>query len=182
MKALPEKGRIGIHNRSYYEEVLVVRVHPELLMAQRLPETIRESKGIWRQRFDQINGFEKYLVANGVVVLKFYLNVSRREQKKRFLERIDRPDKNWKFSQQDVRERAFWKDYMRAYQDMFTHTSTKWAPWYIVPADHKWFTRVAVAGVINQTLEDLDLQYPKFSAVKRKDLLAARRLLVSERG
>ena len=181
MKALPERGRIGIHNRSYYEEVLVVRVHPELLMSQRLPDAIKKSKGIWRQRFDQINGFERYLVANGVVVLKFYLNVSMREQKKRFLERIDRRDKNWKFSQQDVRERAFWKEYMRAYQDMFTHTSTRWAPWYIIPADNKWFTRVAVAGVINQTLEDLDLQYPRFSAAKRKDLMAARRLLTRER-
>ena len=180
MKALPERGRIGIHNRSYYEEVLVVRVHPELLMAQPLPDEIKKNRQIWTQRFDQINGFEKYLVANGIVVLKFFLNVSKREQKKRFLERIDRREKNWKFSRQDVKERAFWKDYMRAYRDIFTHTSTTWAPWYIVPADNKWFTRIAVAGVINQTLEDLNLQYPRFNAGKRKDLLAARRLLTRE--
>jgi PPK2 family polyphosphate:nucleotide phosphotransferase len=179
VKALPERGRIGIHNRSYYEEVLVARVHPEILAAQQLPPRATEH-GIWRRRFDEINAFEKYLVDNGTIVLKFFLHVSRAEQKKRFLDRLDRPEKNWKFSYGDVKERAFWNDYMRAYEDAFTHTSTRHAPWYIVPADHKWFMRLAVASVIVHTLERLDLRFPEVSTAKRADLDRARDLLRAE--
>ena len=179
-KAMPERGRIGIHNRSYYEEVLVARVHPQILASQQLPEAVK-SDGIWRQRFDQINCMERYLVDNGIVVLKFYLHVSKKEQKKRFLERIDEPEKNWKFSVGDVKERSFWKDYMRAYEDVFTHTSTKAAPWYIIPANNKWFTRLAVAAVIHQTLEDLNLQYPKVSKEKHAELQKTRDLLLAEK-
>lgn len=182
VKALPERGRIGIHNRSYYEEVLIARVHPEILSAQRLPEVVKTSKDIWAQRFEQINAFERYLVDNGTVVLKFFLHLSKREQKKRFLERINEPDKNWKFSATDVRERAFWDEYMRAYEDVLTHTSTAWAPWYVIPADHKWFMRVAVAGIICQTLENLDLQFPALDPTRERDLLAARKLLIEEDG
>jgi PPK2 family polyphosphate:nucleotide phosphotransferase len=145
MKALPERGRIGIHNRSYYEEVLVCRVHPKILASQQLPAD-RKNDGVWKRRFEQINNFEHYLVDNGIRILKFYLNVSKKEQKRRFLERIDLDDKNWKFSVNDAKERAFWKDYMHAYEDVFTHTSTRYAPWYIIPADNKWFMRLAVAA------------------------------------
>jgi PPK2 family polyphosphate:nucleotide phosphotransferase len=179
-KALPERGRIGIHNRSYYEEVLVARVHPEILASQQLPED-RKKDGIWKRRFDQINNFEKYLVDNGTVVLKFYLNVSNKEQKKRFLERIDQPDKNWKFSVNDAKERSFWKDYMNAYEDVFTHTSTKHAPWYIIPADNKWFMRLAVAAITYQTLEDLNLKYPTVSKEKKNELLEAKKVLLAEK-
>jgi PPK2 family polyphosphate:nucleotide phosphotransferase len=182
MKALPERGRIGIHNRSYYEEVLVVRVHPEILASQQLPAEKKKEKDIWEERFDQINNFERYLVDNGVKILKFFLHVSKTEQKQRFLARLDDPDKNWKFSVKDARERAFWKDYMRAYEDIFTHTSTKWAPWYIIPADHKWFMRLAVAAIIYQTLEDMDLRYPKVSKEQKKELQKARALLLAEKG
>lgn len=181
MRALPERGRIGIHNRSYYEEVLITRVHPEILVSQQLPPALKQSKGIWKQRFEQINTFEKYLVENGIIVLKFYLNVSQDEQKKRFLERIDRPEKNWKFSLQDVRERAFWKDYMKAYEDMFSATSTDWAPWHIIPADHKWFTRLAVSNIIVSTLEGMNLHYPQISEEHRQELLKAREMLENER-
>jgi PPK2 family polyphosphate:nucleotide phosphotransferase len=175
-KALPERGRIGIFNRSYYEEVLVVRVHPEILEMQQLPP---ESKGkkIWERRFAQINNFEKYLVENGVVVLKFFLNLSKKEQKKRFLERIDRPEKNWKFSVNDVRERESWDAYISAYGEVFNHTSTQWAPWYIIPADHKWFTRLAVSSVICSKLQELKLHYPIVSQEHQQELLTAKDLL-----
>ncbi len=178
-KALPERGRIGIFNRSYYEEVLVVRVHPELLDRQQLPPELK-GPDIWRRRFEHINCFERYLVENGIVVLKFFLNVSRAEQKKRFLERIDRPEKNWKFSAADVHERTYWDAYIAAYEDMFNHTSTEWAPWYIIPADPKWFTRLAVAGIIDYALKDLNLAYPKLSDDRIQELLEARAMLQSE--
>lgn len=178
-KALPERGRIGIFNRSYYEEVLVVRVHPEILERQQLPSAAK-GKGIWQRRFEEINNFEKYLVSNGVIVLKFFLNLSKQEQKKRFLKRINQPEKNWKFSSSDVKERAYWDDYMAAYEDVFNHTSTKWAPWYVIPADHKWFTRLSVAAVIDRTLESLNLQYPTLSQEHRQELLEAKEMLESE--
>jgi PPK2 family polyphosphate:nucleotide phosphotransferase len=179
MKSLPERGRIGIFNRSYYEETLVVRVHPDLLERQQLPAAAK-GKEIWKHRFEEINNFEKYLVNNGVIVLKFFLNVSKHEQKKRFLERIDRPEKNWKFSSADIQERAFWDDYMHAYEDVFTHTSTEWAPWHIIPADHKWFTRFAVAHFICAKLKALDLQYPDVSEAHRQALLKAKETLENE--
>jgi PPK2 family polyphosphate:nucleotide phosphotransferase len=179
-KALPERGRIGIHNRSYYEEVLVCRVHPELLAAQQLPESCKE-EDVWKRRFRDINNFERYLTENGIVILKFFLNVSKKEQKKRFLERIDLDDKNWKFSVNDARERTFWKDYMRAYEDVFTYTSTKVAPWYIIPADNKWFMRYAVAAIANQTFEDLNLKYPTLTKDKKNELLEARKVLMAEK-
>ena len=179
-KALPERGRIGIHNRSYYEEVLVCRVHPEILASQQLPED-RKKDGIWKRRFDQINNFEKYLVDNGTRVLKFFLHVSKEEQKKRFLERIDQNDKNWKFSVNDAKERVFWKDYMHAYEDVFTHTSTKDAPWYIIPADNKWFMRLAVAAITYQTLDDLNLKYPTVSKDKKNELLESKKVLLAEK-
>lgn len=181
VKALPERGRIGIHNRSYYEEVLVARVRPEILAAQQLPAHLK-TKGIWKQRFQQINHFERYLVDNGIVVLKFFLHVSRAEQKKRFMERIENADKNWKFSAADVRERARWNDYMAAYEDVFTHTSTKWAPWHIIPADNKWFMRLAVAGIIYRTMKGLDLRYPEVGDEHRADLAEAKKLLIAEKG
>lgn len=178
-KALPERGRIGIFNRSHYEEVLVVRVHPEILQKQQLPKSAL-TKNIWKQRFEEINNFEKYLVNNGIIVLKFFLNVSKEEQKKRFLERIERPEKNWKFSAADVKERSYWNDYMRAYEDMFSHTSTEHAPWYIIPADHKWFTRLTVAEIIGDRLSQLDLHYPIPTDVHMKDLLEAKKILDAE--
>lgn len=178
-KALPERGRIGIFNRSYYEEVLVVRVHPELLARQQLPpESL--AGNVWKRRFEEINHFEKYLVANGIAVLKFFLNVSKGEQKKRFLERIDRPEKNWKFSAADCRERAFWDDYMAAYEDALSHTSTPWAPWHVVPADRKWFTRVAVAAVICAKMKELSPEYPTVSDEHRRQLQEARKALEGE--
>ncbi|BAY94687.1 MULTISPECIES: polyphosphate kinase 2 family protein [unclassified Tolypothrix] len=179
MKALPERGRIGIFNRSYYEEVLVVRVHPEILKKQQLPQ-FPQGNHIWKQRFEEINNFEKYLVNNGIVILKFFLNVSKSEQKKRFLARIESPEKNWKFSANDVRERAFWDDYMRAYEDVFQNTSTEWAPWYIVPADHKWFTRLTVADIICTKLKELNLKYPTLSEEYQQQLLQAKQILESE--
>jgi PPK2 family polyphosphate:nucleotide phosphotransferase len=178
-KALPERGRIGIFNRSYYEEVLVVRVHPEFLKRQQLPPDSVDKK-IWARRFEEINNFEKYLVSNGIVVLKFFLNVSRKEQKKRFLERIDLPEKNWKFSTADAQERAHWNEYMEAYEDMLNSTSTKWAPWYVIPADKKWFTRFAVATVIHQTMQGLDLKYPTVDDEQKKELLKAKKILENE--
>ena len=179
-KALPERGRIGIHNRSYYEEVPVARVHPEILASQQLPDD-RKRDGVWKRRFEQICNFEQYLVDNGIVVLKFYLNVSKKEQKRRFIERIDLDDKNWKFSMNDAKERVFWKDYMHAYEDVFTHTSTKHAPWYIIPADNKWFMRLAVAAITYQTLENLDLKYPVLTKEKKQELLEAKKVLLAER-
>jgi PPK2 family polyphosphate:nucleotide phosphotransferase len=178
-KALPERGRIGIFNRSYYEEVLVVRVHPEILEHERLPAEAR-AKDIWTRRFEEMNNFEKYLVANGIVVVKFFLNVSRDEQEKRFLERIDQPEKNWKFSLSDAKERAFWGDYMRAYEDVFNHTSTRWAPWYIIPADHKWFTRLAVAAAIVAKMKEINPEYPKMTQEQEQELLKAKAVLLNE--
>ena len=172
-KALPERGDIGIFNRSYYEEVLVVRVHPEFLDRQQLPPLLKD-KNIWNRRYEEINNFEKYLVNNGTLVLKFFLNVSRETQKKRFLARVDQPDKNWKFSASDILERRRWDDYIDAYQDMFNQTSTPWAPWYIIPADHKWFTRFAVVSAINETLDRLNLAYPVMSSEQKEALLAAK--------
>lgn len=178
-KTLPERGRIGIFNRSYYEEVLVVRVHPEILAKQQLPAEVKDEQ-IWQRRFEEINNFEKYLVNNGIIVLKFFLNVSKAKQKKRFLKRLNRPDKNWKFSVNDVQERSFWDDYMKAYEDVFTHTSTSWAPWHIIPADHKWFTRLAVAYFIYERLRSLNLKYPEVSEAHRVELLKAKEMLEQE--
>ncbi|MBD2296068.1 polyphosphate kinase 2 family protein [Anabaena sphaerica FACHB-251] len=179
MKALPERGRIGIFNRSYYEELLVVRVHPEILEKQKL-HYIGDGNQIWQQRFEEINNFEKYLVNNGIIVLKFFLNVSKKEQKKRFLDRIESPEKNWKFSANDVRERAFWDDYMMAYEDVFNHTSTEWSPWHIIPADRKWFTRLVVSEIICAKLRELNLQYPIVSEEYKQKLLEAKKMLESE--
>jgi PPK2 family polyphosphate:nucleotide phosphotransferase len=173
MKALPERGRIGIFNRSYYEEVLVVRVHPELLAGQKLPQQF-VTKKIWKQRYEDICNVERYLARNGTLILKFFLHVSEDEQKKRFLERLDDPDKNWKFSMADAREREHWGAYMRAYEDMIRHTATEEAPWFVVPADNKWFTRVAVAAAIIDGLHSLELRYPKVDARKKQELAAAR--------
>jgi PPK2 family polyphosphate:nucleotide phosphotransferase len=179
-KVLPERGRIGVFNRSYYEEVLVVRVHPEFLQGQHLPpETL--GKGIWKRRFKEINNFEQYLVDNGICVLKFFLNVSREEQKRRFLARIETPEKNWKFSLGDVHEREHWDDYMKAYEDVFNHTSTESAPWYLIPADHKWFARAAVADAIRQKLASLKLSFPTLNDEKRAELLMAKELLEKEK-
>jgi len=175
-RCLPERGHIGIFNRSYYEEVLVVRVHRELLQAQRIPESL-VGKNLWQERFEDIHAFERYLSRNGVVVRKFFLNVSKKEQKKRFLARLDEPEKNWKFSAADVRERGYWDEYMNAYEDMIRNTATKHAPWYVVPADNKWFTRAVVAAAIVDTLEDLELAYPEVDAEKREHLEAARKSL-----
>jgi PPK2 family polyphosphate:nucleotide phosphotransferase len=176
MKCAPERGRIGIFNRSYYEEVLVVRVHPELLKAQHIPPSLI-TKDIWKERYEDICAFERYMTRNGILIRKFFLNVSRKEQKRRFLDRLDRPEKNWKFSVADIRERACWDDYMAAYQDMIRHTSTPQAPWHVIPADNKWFTRIAVAAAMVDTLEDLNLSYPTVDAAKAKELAAARKLL-----
>ncbi len=176
MKQVPARGHIGIFNRSYYEEVLVVRVHPEILRNQKIPPSL-VGKDIWKERFEQINAYERYLTRNGTVILKFFLNVSNKEQKRRFLERIDTPEKNWKFSSADVRERAFWKDYMKAYEDIFSNTSTPWAPWHIIPADRKWFTRTAAADIIVRTLESLNLKYPAADPEHLKGLKDARTAL-----
>lgn len=178
-KALPERGRIGIHNRSYYEEVLAVRVHPEFLEHQQLPPEAK-AKDIWQRRFEEINNFENYLVHNGIIILKFFLNVSKAEQKKRFLDRINLPEKNWKFSVSDARERKFWDDYMHTYEEVFNHTSTAWAPWYIIPADHKWFTRLAVGSIVANQLKALKLEYPIVSQAHRQELLKAKELLETE--
>jgi len=177
-KALPGRGRIGIYNRSYYEEVLIVRVHPEMLKEERLPPGA-ERQSIWKDRFEDICAFERHLVRNGTVVLKFFLHVSKEEQKKRFIDRLTHPDKYWKFSPPDVRERSYWDDYMKAYEDMLCNTSTKIAPWYVIPADHKWFTRVAVADVIVETLKSLELSYPKMT--RGQDLKAALKMLKEEK-
>jgi PPK2 family polyphosphate:nucleotide phosphotransferase len=174
---VPERGRIGIFNRSYYEDVLVVRVHPELLQFQKLPQRLI-GKNIWDDRYKAIRNFERYLARNGVAICKFFLHVSRAEQKRRFLDRLDRPAKNWKFSANDLRERPYWKDYMRAYEDTIRETADEHAPWYVVPADNKWFTRVIVAAGIIDTLAKLDLRYPKVDKAKRKELAAAKRALV----
>ena len=178
-RKLPERGHIGIFNRSYYEEVLVVRVHPEILESQKLPDG-KIHKDIWEERFDDINRFERHLDRNGTLILKFFLHVSRKEQKKRFLARLDDPAKHWKFSAADVRERAYWDDYQEAFEDAISATSTDWAPWYIVPADHKWISRAIVAEVISKSIGDLKLSYPKTGKEKKKELDEARRALDSE--
>jgi PPK2 family polyphosphate:nucleotide phosphotransferase len=179
LKALPERGRIGIFNRSYYEEVLIVRVHPEFLKGQRLPEkTMGDS--IWKHRYEDINAVERYLERNGVTILKFFLHVSKKEQKERFLERIEKPEKNWKFSIADVKERGYWKDYMDAYEEMLAETSTPWAPWYVIPADRKWYTRALVAEIINATLESMNLSYPVLSKAQKADLAKAGEMLRAE--
>jgi len=180
VKCIPERGRIGVLNRSYYEEVLVVRVHPELLQQERIPSSL-VSKEIWKQRFEDIGAFERYLSRNGIVVRKFFLNVSKKEQKARFLKRLEEPEKNWKFSPADVQEREHWDEYMHAYEEMIASTASKHAPWYVVPADNKWFTRVVVAAAIVDTLQDLNLSYPKVDAEKRKQLEAARVLLSGDK-
>ena len=178
-KALPARGRIGIFNRSYYEEVLIVRVHPEMLKEERLPPWA-ERNTIWNDRFEDIRAFERHLVRNGTVILKFFLHVSKEEQKKRFLERLTHPDKFWKFSPLDVRERSSWDDYMNAYEDMLRNTSTETAPWYVIPADHKWFTRVAVADVIVETLKTLKLDFPKMTREQKKSIESAMKMLKEE--
>jgi len=178
-KCVPERGRIGIFNRSYYEEVLVVRVHPEFLAHQKLPPKL-VGKRIWEERYESIADFEKHMARNGTVILKFFLNVSRREQKKRFMERLDMPDKNWKFSEADAKERQHWKDYMAAYEDAIRATAKPWAPWYVIPADNKWFSRLVVAGAIIEAMDGLDLHYPAVDDAKKKELAAARKLLLSE--
>src|SRR5512145_2617618 len=165
MKCLPERGRIGIFNRSYYEEVLVVRTHPEFLEKQKLPPEL-VTKDIWEERFEDIRNFERYLTRNGVAICKFFLHVSKKEQKKRFLERLDDSEKHWKFSTADAKEREFWGDYMEAYEDLIRNTATKYAPWYVVPADNKWFTRVVVAAAVIETLAGLDLKYPEVGEEK----------------
>jgi PPK2 family polyphosphate:nucleotide phosphotransferase len=175
-KCLPERGRIGIFNRSYYEEVLVVRVHPELLERQKLPPSL-VTKQVWQERFEDIRSFEDHLGRNGVVVRKFFLHVSKQEQQQRLLGRLEDPEKNWKFSAADLQERSHWKDYMRAYQDMIQNTATETAPWFVVPADHKWFTRLVVAEVIVDTLQSLQLSYPEVDKAKRKELAAVRNAL-----
>jgi PPK2 family polyphosphate:nucleotide phosphotransferase len=176
---LPERGHIGIFNRSYYEEVLVVRVHPELFAREKLPGQI-VSEDIWRKRFEEINAFERYLTENGFVALKFFLHLSKKEQKARFFERLDDPDKNWKFSMNDALERQHWDKYMGAYEEMIRNTSTKHAPWYVVPADHKWFSRLVVAEAVIDALESLDLSFPAVDTEKRKELKAARAALERE--
>jgi len=169
LKCLPERGRIGIFNRSYYEEMLVVRVHPELLYAQKLPPAL-VTDDTWKERFEDVRNIERYLARNGVVILKFFLHVSKDEQRERFLERLQQKEKNWKFSMADAKERNFWADYQRAYEDVIQHTSSDHAPWYVVPADHKWFTRLVVAGAVIDALEDLDLHYPVVDDHKREEL------------
>ncbi len=176
MCKIPERGRIGIFNRSYYEEVLVVRVHPDVLKAERIPPAL-VTKHIWEERFDDIRRYERYLTRNGIVICKFFLHLSKKEQKKRFLDRLDHPDKNWKFSAADVKERGYWDEYQSAYEDLIKATATDYAPWYVVPADNKWFSRVVVAGAIVDALESLQLSYPKIGGAQKKDMDEARRKL-----
>jgi PPK2 family polyphosphate:nucleotide phosphotransferase len=178
MRCLPERGRIGIFNRSYYEDVLVVKVHPELIGRQLPAEKV--GKKFWEGRYEDINAFERHLVRNGTVILKFFLNVSKGEQKRRFLERLDRPEKNWKFSTSDLPERGHWDDYMGAYEDALSATSTEWAPWYVVPADHKWVTRAVVADVVTTAIRDLDLKYPEVTDAQKKLLAEAKQKLSGE--
>ena len=179
MKVLPNRGHIGIFNRSYYEETLVVRVHPEFLKTQKLPEEL-VTKQIWNERFDDIRHFEQYLTRNGVVVRKFFLHVSKKEQKRRFLERLENPNKHWKFSAADMEERGYWDKYMDAYEDMIRHTATPAAPWYVVPADNKWFTRAVVAAAVIETLASLNLAYPEVSDEKLKELAVAKAALLKK--
>ena len=178
-KALPERGRIGIFNRSYYEDVLVVKVHPELLDGCKLPPGKR-GKSFWEARYEDINAFEQHLVRNGTIVLKFFLHVSKDEQKRRFLERLENPEKHWKFSAADLKEREFWGDYQDAYEDAISATSTEWAPWHIIPADHKWVTRAVVADIMASAIRNLDLRYPELNDAERQRLAEARQKLASE--
>jgi PPK2 family polyphosphate:nucleotide phosphotransferase len=177
---LPERGRIGIFNRSYYEEVLVARVHPEILERQKIPGEFKTKK-IWKDRFEDINAFEEYLQRNGTIIRKFFLHVSKGEQKRRFLSRLDEPSKNWKFSLADAKERGYWKDYMEAYEDVIRHTSTPWAPWHVVPADNKWFTRLAVAAAVVDALQSVDLHFPVVDETQKAELAKARAALMAER-
>jgi PPK2 family polyphosphate:nucleotide phosphotransferase len=180
VKCLPERGRIGIFNRSYYEETLVVRVHPEFLAKQKLPLQLI-TKDIWKERFKDIRAFERYLTRNGVIVRKFFLHLSKKEQRRRFLDRIENPEKNWKFSANDAKEREHWDAYMEAYEDMIQHTATKDAPWYVVPADHKWFTRLVVAAAVIEALTSLKLAYPRVGPNKLKEIGEAKRLLLTKK-
>src|SRR5438132_4112298 len=178
-RALPERGGIGVFNRSHYEEVLVVRVHPELQVAERLPKTAREGN-VWKRRYREINDWEHHLVDNGIRVVKIFLNLSKREQAKRFLKRIDDPKKNWKFSPSDIREREYWDEYQKAFNAMLNHTSTHRAPWYVVPADHKWFTQLASAAILVRTLAEIDPRYPRVAKQIRQEMAAARAALLEE--
>ena len=179
MKHVPERGRIGIFNRSYYEETLVVRVHPDFLAGQKLPPEL-VTKNIWKDRFEDIRSFERYLVRNGIAIRKFFLHVSKKEQKRRFLERVQNPDKNWKFSASDMKERSLWNDYMEAYEDMIRQTASKEAPWYVVPADNKWFTRAVIAAAAIDALASMNLGYPRVSEEKLKELAAVRKALTGK--
>ena len=179
MKKIPERGRIGIFNRSYYEEVLIVRVHPELLEAQRIPNVHAEN-GTWRDRFDDINAFEKHLARNGTKIIKFFLHVSKEEQKNRFLDRINRPDKHWKFASADIKERQYFDDYTKAYEEMIAATSTDYAPWYVIPADNKWVSRAAVATILAGTIEQLDLSWPAVTDKQKQEIESARKKLEAE--
>jgi PPK2 family polyphosphate:nucleotide phosphotransferase len=179
MKCVPGRGRIGIFDRSYYEEVLVVRLHPQMLESQKLPKPL-VTKHIWQERFEDINNFERYLTRNGIAVVKFFLHISKKEQKRRFMERLDTPDKNWKFSSADVNERQFWDAYQEAYEDMIRHTASKHAPWYVVPADNKWFTRLLVSQAVVDALKGMNLKYPKVSGAERAALAQARKQLETE--
>jgi PPK2 family polyphosphate:nucleotide phosphotransferase len=180
MKCLPERGRIGIFNRSYYEEVLVVRVHPEFLRGQKVPSELVKSD-IWENRYKDIRNFERYLTRNGIVVRKFFLHVSKKEQKRRFLERIDNPDKNWKMSVADAKEREFWDEYMESYEDMIRNTATSYAPWYVIPANNKWFTRIVVGAAVIDTLASLNLKYPVVNDAKRKELQLVKKTLLAQK-
>ena len=179
LRRVPERGRIGIFNRSYYEETLVVRVHRELLASERIPRSL-VTDDIWKERFEDIRNVERYLTRNGIVILKFFLHVSKKEQRRRFLERLEDPDKYWKFSPQDVKEREFWDAYMDAYEDMIRETAAKWAPWYVVPADNKWFTRVVVGAAVIEALSGLDLHFPEVGPEQKKEFAAARAALMAK--
>ena len=179
-KHLPERGRIGIFNRSYYEEVLVVRVHEQILRGQKIPEKLI-TKDIWENRFEDIRNFEKYLTRNGTIVIKFFLNVSKEEQKRRFIERVDNPDKNWKFSAADAKERGYWDEYMHAYEELIRNTSTKKSPWYVIPADNKAYARIAIASAIIHALDEMDLEYPKVSPEKIAELNEVKKALLEEK-
>jgi len=181
MKALPSRGMIGIFNRSHYEEVLVVKVHPELLGRQKLPVT-KYDKDFWQGRYDDINNFERHLARNGTLILKFFLHLSKEEQRQRFVDRLDDPDKLWKFSPADIKERDYWDDYVDVFEDMLSNTSTKWAPWYIIPADYKWAARTLVAAIITGSIKQLNLRYPEVSKEKLAQLAQARDRLESEKG
>jgi PPK2 family polyphosphate:nucleotide phosphotransferase len=179
MKAVPERGQIAIFNRSHYEDVLVVRVHPELLDSARIPSAPRGGK-LWEQRFDDINAFERHLARNGTLIVKFFLNISKKEQKRRFLQRLEDPTRQWKFSLGDLRERERWDDYMEAYEQVLRHTSTAWAPWYVIPADHKWVARILVSSILTHAIRSLGLDYPRVSPAHARELAAARRALLRE--